>query len=190
VNISVRCRCDRPLHGGSKRPASSLTSPPSQGPEEWPIRRRSTDRISSPGRHTRTRSASIDVETATGSGAGRAPAQGGATDSGAEVEVLVLGQIASRCDSGVHPRLGQGAGRVLGHASSRRLHEAWATALWPDRLMAPSSLHSTASVAGGIGPSEEWRRPPAPFTRAVGAVRHSHHGLEPLCHPRRLGRSR
>jgi DNA-binding SARP family transcriptional activator len=26
-------------------------------------------------------------------------------------------------------------------------NEAWATALWPDRLMAPSSLHSTASVA-------------------------------------------
>ena len=26
-------------------------------------------------------------------------------------------------------------------------NDAWATALWPDRLMAPSSLHSTASVA-------------------------------------------
>ena len=26
-------------------------------------------------------------------------------------------------------------------------NEAWATALWPDRVMAPSSLHSTASVA-------------------------------------------
>jgi DNA-binding SARP family transcriptional activator len=26
-------------------------------------------------------------------------------------------------------------------------NEAWTTALWPDRLMAPSSLHSTASVA-------------------------------------------
>ena len=26
-------------------------------------------------------------------------------------------------------------------------NEVWATALWPDRLMAPSSLHSTASVA-------------------------------------------
>ncbi len=26
-------------------------------------------------------------------------------------------------------------------------NEAWVTALWPDRLMAPSSLHSTASVA-------------------------------------------
>ncbi len=26
-------------------------------------------------------------------------------------------------------------------------NEGWATALWPDRLMAPSSLHSTASVA-------------------------------------------
>jgi len=26
-------------------------------------------------------------------------------------------------------------------------NETWATALWPDRLMAPSSLHSTASVA-------------------------------------------
>jgi DNA-binding SARP family transcriptional activator len=35
-------------------------------------------------------------------------------------------------------------------------NEAWATALWPDRLMAPSSLHSTASVARrSLGQSAE-----------------------------------
>jgi len=149
VNISVPMPMrPTPTPADRRDPPSSLTSPPSQGPEEWPIRRRSTDRISSPGRHTRTRSASIDVETATGSGAGRAPAQGGATDSGAEVEVLVLGQIGIR-----------GATREFTRAWAKELvvflamhphgasTEAWATALWPDRLMAPSSLHSTASVA-------------------------------------------
>jgi DNA-binding SARP family transcriptional activator len=35
-------------------------------------------------------------------------------------------------------------------------NDAWATALWPDRLMAPSSLHSTASVARrALGKSPE-----------------------------------
>ncbi|MGA3148404.1 MAG: hypothetical protein ABSF33_13150 [Acidimicrobiales bacterium] len=65
-----------------------------------------------------------------------------------EVEVAVLGQIAI-----------VGAAREFTRAWSRELivylamhpngasNEAWATALWPDRLMAPSSLHSTASVA-------------------------------------------
>ena len=36
-------------------------------------------------------------------------------------------------------------------------NEAWATALWPDRLMAPSSLHSTASVARTVPRSGERR---------------------------------
>ena len=65
-----------------------------------------------------------------------------------EVEVSVLGQIEI-----------VGAAREFTRAWSRELvvylamhpngasNEAWATALWPDRLMAPSSLHSTASVA-------------------------------------------
>ena len=65
-----------------------------------------------------------------------------------EVEVAVLGEIE------IH-----GAAREFTRAWSKELvvylamhpngasNEAWATALWPDRLMAPSSLHSTASVA-------------------------------------------
>jgi hypothetical protein len=65
-----------------------------------------------------------------------------------EVEVAVLGQVEI-----------WGAAREFTRAWSKELvvylamhpngvtNEAWATALWPDRLMAPSSLHSTASVA-------------------------------------------
>ena len=65
-----------------------------------------------------------------------------------EVEVAVLGPVAIR-----------GAAREFTRAWAKELvvylamhpngvtNEAWATALWPDRLMAPSSLHSTASVA-------------------------------------------
>ena len=65
-----------------------------------------------------------------------------------EVEVSVLGPIEIR-----------GAAREFTRAWASELvvylamhpkgasNEAWATALWPDRLMAPSSLHSTASVA-------------------------------------------
>jgi DNA-binding SARP family transcriptional activator len=69
-------------------------------------------------------------------------------DREAEVEVAVLGPIDIR-----------GAARSFSRAWAEELvvylamhpngvsNEAWATALWPDRLMAPSSLHSTASVA-------------------------------------------
>ncbi len=65
-----------------------------------------------------------------------------------EIEVAVLGEVEVR-----------GAVRDFSRAWARELvvylamhrngasSEAWATALWPDRLMAPSSLHSTASVA-------------------------------------------
>lgn len=65
-----------------------------------------------------------------------------------EVEVSVLGPIEIR-----------GAAREFTRAWAKELvvylamhpggasSDAWATALWPDRLMAPSSLHSTASVA-------------------------------------------
>ncbi len=64
------------------------------------------------------------------------------------MEVAVLGPIEIR-----------GAARPFSRAWAEELvvylamhpngasNEAWATALWPDRLMAPSSLHSTASVA-------------------------------------------
>jgi DNA-binding SARP family transcriptional activator len=65
-----------------------------------------------------------------------------------QVEVAVLGPVEIR-----------GLAREFTRASARELviylamhpngvtNEGWATALWPDRLMAPSSLHSTASVA-------------------------------------------
>ncbi len=65
-----------------------------------------------------------------------------------EVEVAVLGPVEVR-----------GAAREFTRAWAMELvvylamhpqgasNDAWATALWPDRVMAPSSLHSTASVA-------------------------------------------
>ncbi len=69
-------------------------------------------------------------------------------DANHEIEVAVLGSIEIR-----------GAARDFTRAWAKELvvylalhpngasNDAWATALWPDRLMAPSSLHSTASVA-------------------------------------------
>lgn len=65
-----------------------------------------------------------------------------------EVEVAILGPVEVR-----------GAARQFTRAWAKELvvylavhrkgasNEAWATALWPERLMASSSLHSTASVA-------------------------------------------
>jgi DNA-binding SARP family transcriptional activator len=70
------------------------------------------------------------------------------TGDAVEVEVAVLGPIEVR-----------GALRSFTRAWAQELvvylamhpkgvtNEAWTTALWPERLMAPSSLHSTASVA-------------------------------------------
>ena len=76
---------------------------------------------------------------------------------GVEVEVAVLGAVE------VH-----GAARRFTRAWALELvvylamhpggasNEAWATALWPDRLMAPSSLHSTVSVARrALGPARD-----------------------------------
>lgn len=69
-------------------------------------------------------------------------------DKSAEVEVAILGPVEVR-----------GAEHQFTRAWAKELvvylamhpngasNDAWATALWPDRLMAPSSLHSTASVA-------------------------------------------
>jgi len=66
----------------------------------------------------------------------------------AEVEVLVLG-----------PAMIRGASRPFARASAFELvvylalhpggvlNDVWATALWPERLMAPATLHSTASSA-------------------------------------------
>jgi DNA-binding SARP family transcriptional activator len=67
---------------------------------------------------------------------------------GIDVEVAVLGSVEIR-----------GAARAFTRAWARELvvylavhptgasNDVWSTALWPDRVMAPSSLHSTASVA-------------------------------------------
>ena len=69
-------------------------------------------------------------------------------EAAVEVEVAVLGPVE------VH-----GNARQFTRAWAKELvvylamhpggssNETWATVLWPDRLMAPSSLHSTASVA-------------------------------------------
>jgi len=68
--------------------------------------------------------------------------------AGVEVEVAILGPVEVR-----------GAARPFTRAWAKELvvylamhpngatNDGWATALWPDRLMASSSLHSTASVA-------------------------------------------
>jgi hypothetical protein len=149
VSISVPMPIrSAPSPADRRDPSTSSSSPPSTGPEGWPMMSRSAGRSTGSGRHPRTRSASTDVETAAGRGAGRIPAAGGTIDSGDEVAVLVLGQIGIR-----------GAAREFTRAWAKELvvflamhphgasTEAWATALWPDRLMAPSSLHSTASVA-------------------------------------------
>jgi len=73
---------------------------------------------------------------------------GAEVESGVEVEIAVLGPVEIR-----------GAAREFTRAWSRELvvylalhpegasSDVWATALWPERVMAPSSLHSTASVA-------------------------------------------
>ncbi len=76
------------------------------------------------------------------------PQHGGMPVSGDAVEVAVLGPVEVR-----------GAARPFTRAWAEELviylamhpngasNDAWAAALWPDRLMAPSSLHSIASVA-------------------------------------------
>ena len=81
-------------------------------------------------------------------GATSVPFGNSTSESTVEIEVSVLGPIEIR-----------GAARAFTRAWAEELvvylamhpngvsNEAWATALWPDRLMAPSSLHSTASVA-------------------------------------------
>jgi DNA-binding SARP family transcriptional activator len=79
--------------------------------------------------------------------------------TGTEVEVAVLGSVEIR-----------NAAREFTRAWAKELvvylamhpngvsNEAWATALWPDRMMAPSSLHSTASVARrSLGQSKDGR---------------------------------
>jgi DNA-binding SARP family transcriptional activator len=90
-------------------------------------------------------------------GAASVPVGSSVEESTVDVEVSVLGPIEIR-----------GAARAFTRAWAEELvvylamhpngvsNEAWATALWPDRLMASSSLHSTASVARrSLGQSAE-----------------------------------
>jgi DNA-binding SARP family transcriptional activator len=72
----------------------------------------------------------------------------GPTWENIEIEVKVLGQIEIRGAAREFTRAWASELVVyLAMHSNGASNEAWATALWPDRLMAPSSLHSTASVA-------------------------------------------
>ncbi len=88
----------------------------------------------------------VSVRPAAHNGAVGRPARMSAVEP--EVEVAVLGPVE------IH-----GAAREFTRAWAKELvvylamhpqgasNDAWATALWPDQVMAPSSLHSTASVA-------------------------------------------
>ena len=72
----------------------------------------------------------------------------GADDGEPDVVVAVLGPIEIR--GAVKPFTRAWAEELVVYLAmhpSGVSNEVWATALWPDRLMAPSSLHSTASVA-------------------------------------------
>ena len=88
---------------------------------------------------------------------GPGPSDGAQLSATPEVEVAVLGPVEIR-----------GAARKFTRAWAMELviylamhpdgasNDAWATALWPERLMAPSSLHSTVSVARrSLGTAED-----------------------------------
>src|SRR5271155_2093222 len=87
-----------------------------------------------------------------------------------EIEVAILGPVEIRGAAEPFTR-GPAVDLVAYLAVHEKgsANEAWATAIWPDRLMAPSTLHSTASAA----------------RRALGC---SHSGSEHL--PRSHGRLR
>lgn len=92
-----------------------------------------------------------------------------ATAGGAcEIEVAVLGPVVIR--GARRPLRRPGALELVTYLALHRegvATEGWATALWPDRVMAAASLHSTASEA----------------RRALGASRSGHDHL-----PRQRGR--
>ena len=118
--------CDRSLHDSG--PALELGADPASPPDQSIRTAAHGESLRAPGRPS-GRPAGIPVP-------------------GVEVEIAVLGPVE------IH-----GAARAFTRAWSRELvvylamhptgaaNESWATALWPERLMAPSSLHSTASVA-------------------------------------------
>jgi DNA-binding SARP family transcriptional activator len=68
--------------------------------------------------------------------------------TGGQIEVMVLGPVEVRGAERAFTRsLAKDLVVYLAMHPNGAANEAWATALWPDRRMAPSSLHSTASVA-------------------------------------------
>jgi DNA-binding SARP family transcriptional activator len=146
----------------SVAPYASISAPLLQAPPEpadrskqW-VGRDDSDEPTSPLRRASERSeldwpeqSDVDVQdSAVGVGAASTQESDLASMDVPEVEVLVLGVVEVR-----------GNARQFTRAWAKELvvylamhpggvsNEAWATALWPDRLMAPSSLHSTASVA-------------------------------------------
>ena len=69
-------------------------------------------------------------------------------ESGPEIEVRVLGPV--EVVGAARPFTRAWAVELVVYLSMHRngaSSEQWATALWPDRIMAPASLHSTASAA-------------------------------------------
>ncbi len=86
------------------------------------------------------------IERAIPSGAGVLRAPGRAAV--AEVEVAVLGPTEVRGLAGSFARSAALELTVyLALHPAGAANDTWATALWPDRLMAPATLHSTASAA-------------------------------------------
>jgi DNA-binding SARP family transcriptional activator len=65
-----------------------------------------------------------------------------------EVEVAVLGPVEIR--GAAHPFSRRAAAELVVYLALHRggaTNDVWSAALWPDRAVAPSTLHSTASVA-------------------------------------------
>ena len=117
-----------------RQPSGARTSAPVSG----------ASGLESPGRRSRRDPECVDDS------AGRGPEEEerASEDQGAEIVVAVLGPVEI-----------SGAARPFTRAWAKELvvylavhpdgaaNDTWSTALWPDRLMAPSSLHSTVSVA-------------------------------------------
>ena len=78
----------------------------------------------------------------------RAPEWGGVEERANGVQVEVLGPV--RITGAVRPFTRAWAKELVVYLAMHpdgAANDIWATALWPERVMAPASLHSTASVA-------------------------------------------
>jgi DNA-binding SARP family transcriptional activator len=90
----------------------------------------------------------VDLDSEPQHGGSRRLERDGEERGEIEVEVCVLGPVEVR--GALHPFTRAWAKELVVYLAMHpkgATNDAWATALWPDRLMAPSSLHSTASVA-------------------------------------------